>query len=63
LDPRIIEQQLYGKLQNLRVDLYQAIAQHQLSYDWLHAFAGDVRQILERVETEIPAAEQRERHP
>ncbi len=61
MDPHIVQQNVYSRMQDLRVDLYQALGTHQLSYDWLHTAAGDLRQMLERVESEMVAAEQREK--
>ena len=60
--PGIIWQILYSAFTDWRVHLYDAIAKHQLSYDALHALAGDLHQVLERVETEMLQAENRERH-
>ena len=57
-----IQQKLYGDFQDWRVNLYQALAEHRLAYDWLHTLAGDLRQMLERVETEMLQAENREQN-
>ncbi len=56
-----IWQKLYGDFIDWRVRLYDAIARHQLSYDALHTLAGDLRHTLERVETEMAIAEEREK--
>jgi hypothetical protein len=56
-----IDERLYRQFQDWRVNLYQAIANHSLSYERLDTLAGDLRQALERVETEIMNAE-RSRH-
>jgi hypothetical protein len=54
------EQQLYSKFTDMRVDLRQAISQHQLGYDWLHALAGDIRELLGQIEGEMVLAEQKQ---
>ncbi len=61
MEPWAIWQKQYGDFTNWRVRLYDAIVRHQLSYDALHTLSGDLRQALERVETEMLITEERER--
>ena len=60
MEPWVIWQMLYRDFTDWRVHLYDAITRHQLSYDALHTLAGDLRQVLERVETEMLIAEERD---
>lgn len=60
MEPWAIWQKLYGDFTDWRVRLYESLANHQLSYEALHALSGDLRQVLEHVETEMAGAEARE---
>ena len=56
-----METKLYRDFQDWRVKLYQALANRQCSDDVLQTIAGDLRQTLERIESETQQAESEKR--
>ena len=61
MEREILGQRLYDRFSDLRIELYQAIANHELSYHWLHVLSGDMHQVLESVDSEMARAEQEEK--